>query len=572
MKKLILTIAAGVLISLTACNKYLNRESLDTPAVESYFKSQEEIDLGLTGVYSSAYWDTGNNLPMQVLTDLFADTGLERAASIASGSYDAANGTLQAYWTQIYRTVSRANVLIDGMQKGKNTTPAVPFNRMEAEAKVLRAWAYFHLINLWGDVPFYTSPILPEDFYSLKRTPRAEIINFLVTDLDDAATKLDWVPTQRGRVSRGVALGIKAKLLLTDRRFAQAAEAANAVITGGAYNLNPSFPNLFRKNTMAVNAGREIMFELVLPDNTQFPASFVGLGQGSRAIAAQSGRFPIQALVDRFECIDGRRIDESPLYDPANINRNRDPRLRWTVSIHGDTITGLAGGTLRRCVFNVLDANTRFFNFSNSTWSTATNADFSNPFGPVNNGMGVLWAKYTYDETQDFFNSKMGYAYLRFSEILLTYAEAKIEAGQIDGTVVEAINRVRRRAGMPNVEASIAGNTAKLRQLVRRERTVELANEGLRLYDIRRWGIGNLVMNTTIIGAQRSVGVVPPTPTFGGAGSVQDLNDIPDYSASAIGSRFRREARFFDQNKHGLFPIPQRELDINKNLTQNPGW
>lgn len=571
MKKYIFTLFVTTLL-LTSCNKYLDRQSLDTPAVEVYFKSLEEIDLGLTGVYSAAYWDTGNNLPMPVLLDLFADTGVERTASIASGSFDAANGTIQSYWTLIYRTVSRANVLLDGMQKGKATTPAAQFNRAEGEAQVLRAWAYFHLMSLWGDVPFYTKPLTDEEIYTLIRTPRAEIVNFLIADLDNAATKLDWVPTQRGRVSRGVALGIKAKLLLLDRRFAQAAEAANAVITSGQYNLNPNFQNLFRKNTMAVNTGREIMFELVLPDNAQFPASFVGLGQGSRAIAAQSGRFPIQALVDRFECIDGRRIDQSPLYDPANISRNRDPRLRWTVSIHGDTITGLAGGTLRRCVLNVLETNTRFFNFSNNTWTTATNADFSNPFGPVNNGMGTLWAKYTYDETQDFFSSKLGYAYLRFSEILLTYAEAKIEAGQLDATVVEAVNRVRRRAGMPNVEASIAGDVARMRQLVRRERAVELANEGLRLYDIRRWNIGQLAMNTFVWGSQRAVGNVPPIPSFGAAGSPQDLNDIPDYSNATPTNRFRREQRFFDLNKHNLFPIPQRELDINKNLTQNPGW
>jgi starch-binding outer membrane protein, SusD/RagB family len=570
MKKYIVVFLVTAL-SLTSCNKYLDLQSLDTPAVEVYFKSQEEIDLGLTGVYSAAYWDTGNNLPMPVLLDLFADTGLERSASIASGSFDAANGTVQAYWNLIYRTVSRANVLLEGMQKGKATTPVAVFNRMEGEAQVLRAWAYFHLLSLWGDVPFYTKPLKEDEIYALTRTPRAEIVNFLIADLDNAAAKLDWNATQRGRVSRGVALGIKAKLLLLDKRFAPAAEAANAVITSGIYNLNPSFQNLFRKNTMATNAGREIMFELVLPDNAQFPASFVGLGQGSRAIAAQSGRFPIQALVDRFECIDGKRIDESPLYNPANISRNRDPRLRWTVTIHGDTITGLAGGSLRRCVFNVLEANTRFFNFTNNTWNTASNADFSNPFGPVNNGMGTLWAKYTYDETQDYFSSKMGYAYMRFAEILLTYAEAKIEAGQLDASVVEAVNRVRRRAGMPNVEASIAGNVVKMRQLVRRERTVELANEGLRLYDIRRWEIGNLVMNTAVWGAQRAVGVVPPIPSFGAAGSPSDLNDVPNYDAAGT-SRFKREQRFFDASKHILFPIPQRELDINKNLRQNSGW
>ncbi|WP_266366484.1 RagB/SusD family nutrient uptake outer membrane protein [Tellurirhabdus rosea] len=567
MKKILLFILSA--LTLTSCEDYLDRQPLDTPASASYYNNEAEMNLALTGVYSSNYWTTGN-LPVQVLYDLYTDIGLERAPGIAQGNYDATNGTVSSFWGFMYTTVARANALLAGMERGKANVPAANFNRIQAEAKVLRAWAYYHLMGLYGDVPFYTEPLLPEQFYTLTRTERAKIADFLITDLEDAAPKLEWASRERGRVNRGVALGLIAKVALMLNRHQVAADAAKRVIDGNFYGLNPRFQDLFTLAGQQANAGREIMFEMLYPTDAAFPVSFMALGQGSRAIAAQSGRFPLQALVDKFEAIDGKRIDESAVYSPAQPSRNRDPRLKWTVTMHGDTITGNTSGTRRRAVFNIYDAQTSFFNFNTNTWANAANADVTNPFGPVLNGLGLLWAKWTYDEAQDMFASKTGFAYMRYAEILLTYAEAKIELNQIDQTVINAMNLVRRRAGMPNVDPAIQSNQTKMRQLVRRERTVELANEGIHLFDMRRWGTGRLVMNTIVYGAPRTRTAVAPIPSFGTPGSPQDLNDIPNYTAGDA-VRFKREQRTFD-DKHNLFPIPQRERDINRSLTQNQGW
>jgi len=570
MNKIIFSLTI-ITILFTGCKKYLDKQSLDTPALETYFTNETEIKLGLTGVYSSNYWTIGN-LPIPVLYDLYTEIGIERTASIASGAFDPANATVQTFYTQMYTTVSRANVLLSGMQKGKATTTPATFDRMEAETKVLRAWAYYHLMGFFGDVVYYNQPLQPEFYYTLARSPKAKIIDSLFLDLDNAIVKLPWQPTERGRVSKGVAYCLKAKLALMDKRYQVAAEALNAVITGNQYSLNPVFGNLFKLAGQQANAGKEIMFEMVYPTNAANPTSFVALGQGSRALAGQSGRFPTAALVDRFETIEGKRIDESVVYDPANPSRNRDSRLKATVTMHGDTITAFAAGARRRAVFNIYNASTQLFNFTTNTWASGTNADFSNPFGPVNNGIGYLWAKYTYDDTDDMFASKLGFAFMRYAEILLTYAEAKIELGQMDATVINAINLVRRRAGIPDVAASITGNAAKMRQLVRRERTVELANEGIHLFDMRRWETGPLVLNTpAVYGAARLATVTAATPSFGTPGSVQDLNDISDYSASA-NTRFKREPRAFTLNKNNLWPVPQREIDINKNILQNPNW
>jgi starch-binding outer membrane protein, SusD/RagB family len=158
---------------------------------------------------------------------------------------------------------------------------------------------------------------------------------------------------------------------------------------------------------------------------------------------------------------------------------------------------------------------------------------------------------------------------MRYAEVLLTYAEAKIELNQIDASVLDAINRVRTRSGQP---ATTLTDPAKLRQLVRRERAVEFAIEGNRLFDLRRWGIYLDAMNGQIVGAARNPNDAPALPSFGAKGSVQDLNDIPDYSASIAKRISSRNEIRKNSAKHLLWPLPVGELDKNKNLKQNTGW
>jgi starch-binding outer membrane protein, SusD/RagB family len=570
MKKILFSILF-VSFGMVSCKDYLDRQPLDVSATTNYFSNETEINLALTGVYSSSYWIIPNLLPAQIMFDLYTDTGLERGAGVASGSFDATNGTIGTFWNAMYATVSRANVMLDAMPRGKAKTPLVSYERMDAEARVLRAWAYYHLIGLFGDLPYYTKPLVPEEYYTITRTDKAKIASEMVADLELAQAKLDWAPKDRGRVSKGVALGLMAKMHLLLGQYQQAADAAKRVIDGNQYGLNPKFADLFIRATQNNNTNKEIMLEMLYPDDQANPVTYLSLGQGSRTLSYQSGRFCIQALVDRYECTDGKRIDESPLYDPANPSKNRDSRLKPTVTTHGDTITGIFGGTKRRCVYNIYDVNSQIFNFTTNTYAAGTNQDIANAFGPVKNGMGVLWGKYTLDEAQDAATQKTNFIYMRFAEVLLIYAEAKIELNQVDASVLSALNRVRNRAGQPSVDVAIQANQAKLRQLVRRERAVELANEGMRLFDMRRWGIGNIVLNTNVYGCTKDKAATAATPTFGAAGSVTDLNDIPNYTASAA-QRFSRELRVFDPAKNNLFPIPQRELDINKALVQNPKW
>lgn len=134
------------------------------------------------------------------------------------------------------------------------------------------------------------------------------------------------------------------------------------------------------------------------------------------------------------------------------------------------------------------------------------------------------------------------------------YAESKIEQNQIDASVYDALNAVRTRAGMPEVDQSIYNSQAKMRDLVRRERRVELAMEGLRWFDICRWKIGEEVMPGQVYGAL--LGTVDPET---GALNLTD-------------ERIKVEVRLFDPAKNYLWPIPQSVIDATPAIVQNPGY
>jgi hypothetical protein len=164
---------------------------------------------------------------------------------------------------------------------------------------------------------------------------------------------------------------------------------------------------------------------------------------------------------------------------------------------------------------------------------------------------------------------------MRYAEVLLNYAEAKIELNALDQSVYDAINQVRNRAGMPNVSNDRIGNQNKMRQLVRRERKVEFALEGLHVIDMRRWGIGDLE------NGQPSYGLPKADVRYEGLSATDipnfktsersNLNDIPNYDAYKNKLKVRDLNRFWDK-KFELWPIPQQERNRDSNLTQNDGY
>lgn len=578
-------------LMLVSCEKYLDRNPESAITQRDFYSNAQQVQQALTGVYNAIGARTispGFNNPTTYYSklDLFTEIGMERGLSgtIASGAYNAANGSVAELWSGFFQVVQRANNLLFYMTKAQSVMTPAEYNRVIAEAKVLRGMAYWHLIVLYGDVPFTTAPpTSPDELYAFTRTPKATIIDFLLTDLEAAANDLEWTPTQAGRVSKGVAKGIAARLAMEDKRYQYVADITDDIITNSGYSLNPVFQNLFRKAGQTVNQNREIMFYYPYGDADAGSFQYLQLVQGSRVQGGQSSHFPTQFLVDLFECTDGRTINESPLYNPSKPNANRDPRMRQTVMVPGDTsiVQGFTS-----MIFNFRD---RFVTTYNPTTqvitfpSTIVNQDSANIFGPRLNGMGSLWKKYCQDRDINGTAGnlyKVGWVYMRFAEILLLNAEAHLEKGSANSIVANSVNRVRARAGMPNVAIDVLGDINKLRQLVRREKTVEFANEGIHIADLRRWDDGRYaekVMPLQLYGQPNSnmkftagVGLefqVPaPTPVF------DATYNVPISWPNGDALRLKRELRIFNTNQHKLLPIPLSEITKVPTLVQNPNW
>ena len=593
MKKQLLLLLPVLALSFSACQKLLDRKPLDASSATTFLSNQAEMEQGLTGVYASSMWVIANNIPMLFEIEASTDMAMKRGGNPSDliamgdgGPFLVTNAVTVSAWNQAYKLVQRANQQIAGMENGKANVTTATFNRIKAEALVLRAWGYFHLISWFGDVPFYKVPPSVSEVLSAKRTPVATIVTEMNKDLDEAVAAFDAAGTSPvqtlGRVNKAVALGIKAKMALLVKDFKTAAAATKTIIDGAQYSLNPSFQNLFSLAGQSTNAGREILFCQTYPTDVNEPQNWGPiLGVPRQVTNSQSSHFPSQALVDQFEDRSGNRIDASTTYDPANPRLGRDRRLAWSIYQPGDTMVHFASKTAalpynnlrERTIFNIYTNVRRKFNWNTGAWDNVTgNNDWIgaqaagiqwqvSATGNIG-GVGYVWNKYN-DSTQYTFESKVGFILLRYADILLMYAESKIELNEIDATVTTAINAVRARGGQP---ATTLSSQSDLRTLVRRERAVEFASEGLRLFDLRRWDIYAKANSVPIVGISLDPAIPAARPVF-------DANNIPDYSTSINQRiRFRAQTRTNTNAKYKLWPIPQSEIDNNPGLTQNPGW
>jgi hypothetical protein len=593
MKKYIFILLSTAALGFSACQKFLDRKPLDASSASNFLSNQAEMEQGLIGVYASSMWVFPNNTPLLFAIESTTDMAMKRGGNAEDliamgdgGPFLVNNSVTTTAWNQAYRLVQRANQQLVGMENGKANVTTATFNRIKAEAQVLRAWAYLHLMTWFGDLPYYKKPPTVTEVLSAKRTPVADIVADLYKEMDEAAAAFDAAGTSPvqtlGRVNKAVALGIKAKLALLIKDYRTAATATKAVIDGGQYSLNPNFPNLFSLAGQNTNAGREILFCQTYPTDVNEPQNWGPiLGVPRQVTNSQSSHFPSQALVDQFEDRNGSRIDASTIYDSANPRVNRDRRLRWSIYLPGDTMVHFASKTAalpynnlrERTIFNIYSNVRRKFNWNtnnydnvtgNNDWIGAQAAGIQWQVSATGNigGVGYVWNKYN-DSTQYTFESKVGFILMRYADILLMYAESKIELNEIDGTVTSAINAVRARSGQP---ATTLTSQTDLRTLVRRERAVEFAGEGLRLFDLRRWDIYAKANSGPVVGISLDPAIPAARPTF-------DADNIPNYATSINQRiRFRNQIRNNANPKYKLWPIPQSEIDNNPGLGQNTGW
>lgn len=455
MKKYIVLLLTSI---LSSCNQsMLDVNPTDRFTEQTFWQTEEHAVAGLNAVYNALL--NGSLHGGSYMGDIEGATPnlyvyQSATGNIARGIHDASNTALiNNRWDQAYTGIGRANTLLARI--GDIKMADANKKRYAAEAKFLRALFYFNLWSAYGGVPVILDAPKAEQG-TLPRNTADEVLNQIVKDLNEAATDLPktFSGADKGRATSGAALALKARTLLYASKWAEAAAAAKAVMDAKTYTLFPDFRSLF----MQENEGNaEVIFDIQYKNPEYTHGNDINYDQFNSFA-------PTLDLVNDFYMIDGKSIGTSPLYDPANPYKNRDPRLNATIMTVGSQFKG-------KTVVASTYPQTGFGLKKGTTYKDNEPA----PAGKVDN------------------ISDLNNIVLRYGEVLLNYAEAQNEAAGPDASVYAALNLLRTRAGMPAVTPGLSKD--QLRQEIRHERRIETAGEGLYYFDIRRWRTAEKVMN-----------------------------------------------------------------------------
>lgn len=513
---------------LISCNDdFLDTIPKDRLSKETFWKNEQDAIYALTGMYS-LLGDQWRYSSMDAYTDIAHYILQWRAEStVEKHTLDASNNVIANEWKQFYMLIQTGNAFLENIDVIEEIDEELK-ERLKAEAKTLRAFAYINLVMMYGDVPLIKYPLTVQEAKEMARTSINDVWDFISEELTSAAQKLPVVQQDRGRVTKGVALGLKARAMLYAGRYKDAKLAAKSVMDLGIHHLHDSYAMLFDykgENSDEILFARQFAQDLM-------PHSIFAFFTPNSLYTQQCQVVPTKPLVDAYLMRStGLPIDaKNSGFDPTNPYKNRDPRLYYTVYITGDT---LPNGK----ILNTLPG-------SGTGDDITISAENVTPTG---------WYFKKYVSDHDFlnpWNCGVNLIYLRYAEILLIYAEASVEIGEIDQSVLDAINEIRMR---PDVNMPLVSTLEQeeLRKIIRRERMVELAMEGHRLFDIRRWRIAEDVIPGTVKGMTYED---PQNP--GVFKTVELLGYVKE----------------FDPKKHYLWPIPFTEIELNKNLKQNPGY
>lgn len=540
-----------------SCEEYLERLPLDNPSDETFLRTEAELDLAVTGAYNTLWYDGSGDVtgPFFPMLDAASDIGWDRNTSalqnLGLGIANADNGWVSSYWAGFYRGIGRCNYILSKSEPLAVKVSEAKYKRLMAEVRFLRSYYYFFLNEMYGGVPLVIKPITLAEA-QIPRNSKAEIADFILSEMDAVVPDLlaETSTTNKGRVNKGVALALKSRTALFNGKYETAVKASEDLMKLGNYSLHSSFSELFQ---YAGQNSKEIIFSVQYLKGTKIHA--IPRFNGSRLALGHSNKIPVQALVDSYECIDGLAIDKSPLFDPKKPFANRDPRLNYTVAL----------------------PQTRFINYmfethpdSLMTWDYNTtparrvqNVEATHAYATFS---GFLWRKYVdVADFPDINNSDLDIIMFRYAEILLNYAEAKIELNQLDASVYEAINAVRGRATVKMPAIAPGKTQAELRSIVRKERKYEFAGEGLRLFDVHRWNIGEDVMKGPLRGRIRNA-FLATAPRI-------DENGTPHYENVPNQAQMRViEIRTYRNDRDTYWPIPRLEREVNPKLTQNPNY
>jgi len=513
MKKILIAIIAAFLF--TNCNEdFFETKPAAQLSSANFWKTTEDAKSGINAIYnqmqSNIYIYQYHPLTDGMTPNAYLWSNYTHGYQVIAKGTSVLPETTAPFsgkWNGLYNGIYKANLAISKIEE--MTFDVALKDRYVAEARFLRALFYYNLADFYGGAPIIKE-VLQLGAELPARNTSEEVLNFVVSECDEAAKYLptNYGSSDVGRATLGAAITLKAKAYLLNNQFKDAADAAKQVMDLKKYQLYNDYEKMFTSVTAKNNS--EVIFDV------QYAGPGLGEGNIMDKFLAPNNSYgkgwnhmqPTIDMVNSYEMANGKMItDPSSGYDSANPYAKRDPRLAASIITPGSTWKGMAYSSIK--------------------------TDGSSYY------LGYLPRKYVL--TVDGYangDSPLNFILFRYADVLLMYAEAKNE---VDGPVAEvysAINLVRSRPGVDMPPITSGKTQSELRDIIRHERRIELAFEGIYYSDIRRWKIA------------------------------KDLNN--GFVIRKISGQLLETRAFIDA--FYLWPIPQSEIDLNPKLKQNPGY
>ncbi|RBL89139.1 RagB/SusD family nutrient uptake outer membrane protein [Chitinophaga flava] len=533
-------LAAVVLLGSSCKKDFLNKGPLDQYSEENVWKDSALVNRFVMDIYSNLittydYVGSYNSinqgfLPADITDEAQSNFPGGTADLINHGQYNAAANIFDAFWSLpssggfhqngAYENIRKCNLFLSHLEDMPLSTKGK--EQLTGEVRFLRAYNYQLLYSIFGRFPIISKVLSMTDDLNIPRGTDEACRAFIIDDLDAAAAVLPvaYGASDVGRITKGAALGMKCRLLLNAKQYAAAATAAEAVMNLNVYQLFPDYGALFYPQN---DDNAEVIFNKEYGSDQSGQTHTLDLYENA---AFFTGFFspedvPTQNIVDQYLMTDGLPWDKSPLYNAVQPYANRDPRFHASIIYDGTTWKGQVIDMQLGSVFNPT--------FGSPSLTGYMFRKFLNP--------GYVF----YGNNTNYQNCVV----LRLAEIYLNYAECQLKLGNPE-EARKYVNLLRRRAQMPEIAAGQMTWDAYVR-----ERTVELAFEGERRADIRRWDMGATLLGTTIYGV-----------------GIETVDGARQYTRTVV------EKRTFEPKMY-YFPIPLAQLQkypAGKVLEQNQGW
>lgn len=550
--KLYLPLLAAILFILGSCDDFFDTKPYDELSPATFWKTESDAQSAAVACYNS--W----NSPTQGSSDIFFSdcmtdisfnyTNSGGYTNVGRGSHSPSS-TLSYY---NYSTIRRCNTFLNYVVDIDFNEESVKMDLL-AQVRTIRAWRYFQMNFMYGGVPLIIDMPETASDAQLPRDSESKIKEFVYSELDLAIKDLNDKPNELGRIAKGTALAIKMRAALYWEDLDLALTAAKSIVNLGIYELDDNFQELF---SIKGQNSKEIIYAM------QHVSTTFAFGNMIRLYNNQDGGWasfvPTQNLVDMFEMENGLLItDAESGYDPTLPFYNRDPRLYSTVIYPGQDWIGA-------------DGKSRIINTLDKQIDGKSNADYIDA-ATNSSKTGMIWAKYTvplsqYSASMD--NDDTSPILFRYAEVLLTIAEIYIEKNENLGEALDIIDQLRTRGGQIEVDRQRYTTQKDLRELIRRERCIELAGEGLRRADLLRWKddngkmLAHSILNQTLY---RMIGTINYSENDPTKRAVIEQPTEENKSLRKLDDKTFKE-------HHRYLPISQSEMDKNPKLEQNQGY